>query len=152
MKVSNILFLFVFTILGSGCSLNEGTENLYKQENVIQIDLDIPTEIDVDKKYTFKAIFTDQNQKVPELENIRFTIWKNGMDTKVEIVPSDEGNGVYKLDKTFTEEGLYFFKVEANTAKSKVMPTKQFTVGSLTEEDLKSLPKQDEEGLHEGHH
>jgi hypothetical protein len=49
-------------------------------------------------------------------------------------------------------EGLYFVKVEASTKGSKVVPTKQFTVGSLTEEDLRSLPNQSDEHHHEGHH
>jgi hypothetical protein len=50
------------------------------------------------------------------------------------------------------EKGLYFVKVEANTVDSKVMPTKQFIVGTLSEEDIHSLPKQNEEQHHEGHH
>jgi hypothetical protein len=151
-KGYNILFLIVLTILLSGCSLNEGTEKLYSQKKVLKIEMLLPSELQVNKDYEFQAVLTDAAGEVPEIENITFTIWKNGEKTKEEIVPESEGNGTYRIAATFIEEGLYFVKVDADTADSRIMPTKQFTVGSLTEEDLRSLPNQREEQHPKGHH
>jgi hypothetical protein len=132
--------------------LNEGTGKLYRQENALPMEIVLPTELEVDNEYEFQAIFTDEDGKVSEIENITFTIWKNAQNVREVMVPEKIGNGMYKIVTTFHEEGLYFVKVEANTKNSKVMLTKQFTVGSLTKEDLKSLPNQSEEHHHEGHH
>ncbi len=152
MNVYKILFLLGFTLFISGCSLNEGTENLYRQENVLNIELVIPTDMEVNNEYELQAILTEQVDKVPEIENITFTIWKNGNDNRKDILPENDGNGTYKIHTIFEEEGLYFIKVEASTKDSSVMPTKQFTVGTLSEEDLNSLHEQIEEEHHEGHH
>ncbi|MFC4322261.1 FixH family protein [Litchfieldia salsa] len=151
MKFQNLLFLMIFTIVVSGCSLKEGTEALYKQENVLKIEVELPAEIKINEQYEFKAIFTERDRNVTDIENIKFTFWKNGENGE-ELIPENKGKGIYTIEKTFEEEGLYFVKVEANTIESKVMPTKQFIVGSLTEEDLQSLPKNNTGVEHEGHH
>jgi hypothetical protein len=151
-KAYSILLSLILTTFLTSCSLNEGTEKLYRKENVLQIEMILPIELEIGKEYEFQAVLTHADGKVPEIKNITFKIWKNGKKTTEEMVPQKHGIGRYRMVKTFLEEGLYFVKVEANTKDSTVMPTKQFTVGSFTEEDLKSLPNQMEEHHHEGHH
>jgi hypothetical protein len=144
---------FSFSVLALGCSLNEGTEELYKQENVLKIEMLFPKEIDTGEAFEVKALLSQVDGTVPELENIEFFIWKNGeWDQMKRVQPENEGNGQYSIRTMVQEEGLHFVKVEANTVDSKVMPTKQFIVGSLSEEDIHSHPKQSEEHHHEGHH
>jgi hypothetical protein len=144
---------FGFSIITLGCSLNEGTEELYKQENVLKIELISPKEIDTGEAFEVKALLSQVDGEVPELENIEFLIWKNGeRDQMKRVQHENEGNGLYSIRTMVQEKGLYFVKVEANTVDSKVMPTKQFIVGTLSEEDIHSLPKQNEEQHHEGHH
>ncbi|OLS40063.1 FixH family protein [Bacillus sp. MRMR6] len=152
MKGYRVLLLFLLTVFLSSCSLNEGTEKLYREENVLKIDIVLPSELEAAKEYEIQAILTTADGKVPEIKDITMTIWKNGKDPDEVIVPENIGEGQYKIDATFTEEGLYFVKVQASTKDSKIMPTKQFTVGSLTEEDLKTLPNHSEEHKHEEHH
>jgi YtkA-like len=151
-KAYNILLFLVLTFLVSGCSLNDGTETLYKQENALQIDIVIPDKLELGKEEEFIAVLKNADGKAPELKNITFTIWKNGTPPPESIVPENRGNGTYSLSTKFLEEGLYFVKVEASSLDSRVMPTKKFTVGSLTEEDINSLPNQSEGHHHEGHH
>lgn len=152
MKGYNILFLIFLTILLSSCSLNEGTEKLYSQQNVLQIEMVLPKELELNKEYEFQAVLTEADGSIPEIENITFTIWENGENTKKPIVPESAGNGTYRIATAFIKEGLYFLRIEANTTNSRIMPTTQFTVGSLTKEDLESFPNQIKEQHHEAHH
>ncbi|MCL7745629.1 hypothetical protein [Halalkalibacter alkaliphilus] len=59
---------------------------------------------------------------------------------------------MFNLNTLIKEDGLYFVKIKAKTIDSKVMPTKQFIAGSLSEEDIDSLPSKRDEGHHESHH
>ena len=56
---------------------------------------------------------------------------KRGRDEMKRVLPENEGNGQYSIRTMVQEEGLHFVKFEANTDDLKIMPTKQFIVGSL---------------------
>ncbi|MFD2507473.1 hypothetical protein [Halalkalibacter alkalisediminis] len=84
-----------------------------------------------------QALLSQFDGEVPELGHIEFFIWKNGEEQKKQYFSehADVGNGIYRVTTIIEDEGLYFVKLVANTSESKVMPTKQFTVGSLSELD-----------------
>ncbi|WP_202080569.1 FixH family protein [Caldalkalibacillus salinus] len=151
MKVISLCFITMALVL-SGCSLNEGTEKLYKQENVLQVDIVVPPDLNVGQQYELQANFTEREREVPDIEEVTFTLWKNGEESEERILSEDEGQGVYTIHTSFEEEGLYFVKVTASTEDSRVMPTKRLVVGDISEEDMNSLPTQQQDMDHEGHH
>ncbi|WP_054635619.1 FixH family protein [Thalassobacillus sp. C254] len=152
-KILLWLLVTVYSLVLIGCSLNEGTEELYRQENVLEIEIDLPDDIDANEVFGVQALVTQFDGHVPEVEDIEFFIWKNGeREQKHSYQSNYEGNGLYSMKTRIREEGLYFVKIEANTSESKVMPTKQFIVGSLSEEDSETLPRQNNESHQEGHH
>ena len=126
---------------------------LSKKENVLKIEMMLPEEIATGEAVEIKALMSQVDGEEPMLENIEFIIWKNGESDQADrFQPKNQGNGLYTVNTIVKEEGLHFVKVEANTVDSKVMPTKQFVVGSLSEEDIESFPQQSEHQNREGHH
>ncbi|MFC0560876.1 FixH family protein [Halalkalibacter alkalisediminis] len=145
--------IFFLSIIIMGCSLNEGTEEFYRQENVLKVEIIIPEEIETGEGFDIQALMSQSDGEVPELENIKFYIWKDGeREENQSFQPEHVGNGMYTINSMIHKEGLYFVKVEANTNQSKVLPTKQFMVGAQLEEDMDAFPSRIDEVQHESHH
>jgi len=91
---------------------------------------------------------------VDAADNVHFMFWNNSSNQNESIAAANDGNGVYSVEKTFGQPGLYFVKVHAGANGSNVMPTKQFIAGEISKEQLDSLQKgsQDKQQHHSQHH
>ncbi|MDQ0243260.1 hypothetical protein J2S09_000796 [Bacillus fengqiuensis] len=154
-KYSWIFFIFTSSLLLSSCSLKQDAANLYKQETPLESEIIIPTSFSANKQETVKVILTQGGKKVEDPDYVHFKIWKQDGSVKYPMEQAEEvGNGMYRLSKDFSSEGLYYIKVHASSDGSIIMPQKQFVVGKLSEKELEFLQKglQKQEESHEHHH
>lgn len=146
-----LALLFSFSL--TACSLDEEAASLYKQESVLDIDVILPEDLSLQKPMLFQAILRQDGKMVDNAEDVIFEIWKNDNPSQVDkIKATNDGNGVYSAEKAIDEDGLYYVKVQASANGSRVMPTKQFVVGKLSEEDKNSLHHHEHDHDHDGHH
>jgi hypothetical protein len=153
--VKRILFLIVMGLLLGGCSLDENTEELYKIEQPLQVEVILPDSFAAGEDVPIRAVITQNGKKVADADYVHFEIWKRDGTVHYPMEEAtDEGEGVYQLTKKFEQDGVYTIKVHASSAGSLIMPQKRFVVGELTEAELEELMKEGEapSGGHEGHH
>lgn len=146
-----LLAVVLFGVLLTACSVDENAADLYKKEPVLDIDIVLPEPIVQNEPLTYKAVLQQDGKMVEDAQDVQFTFWKNAApDQREQVTARNEGNGIYSAEKTLEGDGLYFVKVQATANGSTVMPTKQFGVGELTEEEKAALQNQDEH-QHHGH-
>nr|WP_281172509.1 FixH family protein [Ectobacillus panaciterrae] len=98
-----------------------------------------------------KIKLTQEGKKVDNATNIQFEIWKKDNNKDHEVIEAQyEGDGIYRAEKTFNKDGLYYIKADVTAHDLHVMPTKQVIVGKISEEELKLLQKESQD--HAGHH
>lgn len=159
MKESKIIFLpFILVFLLTACSfnsLNEEAVDYFKKETPLQVNLIVPQPITLNETQSLKAILMQNGEAVAGLNDVQFILWKkDSPGNKQAMNASNDGNGEYSVEKIFTEQGIFYVKVVATSNGSAIMPTKQFIVGELSEEELKDFQKQSlsPQHNHDDHH
>ena len=89
---------------------------------------------------------------------MKFEIWRSQAEEHEKIIVEHDKNGIYRLNKSFEEEGTYYIIAHVTARSMHNMPKTEFVVGSPSEpEDWKSTEmdnmddhdtKHDEEGGH----
>lgn len=100
---------------------------------MVEVNLSIkPNPGELGKPVTFEAKVTQGKDQVEDAEVI-FEIWraKNDKHEKVEIKHSE--NGVYRLEKSFNQEGTYYIISHVTARDMHNMPKKEFVVGTPSE-------------------
>lgn len=145
------LSVFLLSLFLIACSVDKEAVSLYKQEKPLEIDISVPHPVLLNKPHVFEAVLRQDGEVVDDAEYVRFTIWKKDSSSQNEtIVATNAGNGVYTVERIIDRDGIYYVKVNASANGSRIMPTKQFIVGEITEE-IESVKKQDKEQHHEHH-
>lgn len=129
------LFVFLVTVLClsiviSCSNKKEQADNL---PQMVEVDLSVkPDPGKINEPITFEAKVTQGKDKVNDGEVI-FEIWraKDDKHEKVEIKHSE--NGIYRLEKTFSQEGTYYIISHVTARDMHNMPQKEFTVGTPSE-------------------
>lgn len=142
----SILLLFL-----SACTVDTSAANLYKQSKPVEVDMILPESISLNQPQMLKIKLTQEGKKVDNATNIQFEIWKKDNNKDHEVIEAQyEGDGIYRAEKTFNKDGLYYIKADVTAHDLHVMPTKQVIVGKISEEELKLLQKESQD--HAGHH
>jgi hypothetical protein len=148
-----LLSIFLFSLLLAACSLDEEAAGFYKQEIPLEIDISLPDPVLLNKPQLFRAILSQGGKVVDDADYVHFTISKKNSSNPIEtIVAANEGNGVYTVERTIDREGIYYVKVYASANGDRVMPTKQFIVGEISDEEIDPVQKQDKVQNHDQHH
>ncbi len=146
------LSIFLLSLFLTACSVDKEVVSLYKQEKPLEIDISVPQPLLLNKPQIFKAVLRQEGKVVDDAEYVRFTIWKKDSSIQNEaIIATNNGNGEYTVEKSIDGDGIYYVKVQASANGSKIMPTKQFIVGEISE-DMDSVQKQNKEQNHEHHY
>ena len=149
------LFIFLVTVLClsiviSCSNKKEQAENL---PQMVEVDLSVkPDPGKINEPITFEAKVTQGKDKVNDGEVI-FEIWraKDDKHEKIEIKHSE--NGIYRLEKSFPQEGTYYIISHVTARDMHNMPQKEFTVGTPSEqEDANSKDSMDGMKMDESGH
>lgn len=119
---SVLLFVLV------GCSkANDKAEN--EEVEFINVEVKVlPEDPKQNEKVTLQAIVTMGDENVDDADEVTFEIWKEGKEEHEKIPAAHDGNGVYSIETTLEEPGLYNFISHVTARSMHSMPKIQFKV------------------------
>lgn len=115
-----------------------------------------PEKVQVNDEISFEAKITYGSEAVKDADEVKFEIWRSQDEEHEKLIVEHSENGIYRLNKSFTEEGTYYIISHVTARSMHNMPKIEFIVGnpSEPEEDNHSVDMEmdsEEEGEHSGH-
>lgn len=152
-----LLLTIALLLVLAGCGKKEehnqtgGTTPPEPLEVKIQIS---PEHIDPGTPVTIEAVVTQGNVPVDDASEVKFEVWKKGEEEHEMLVGEHKENGVYAIEKSFTDEGTYYVVSHVTARNMHNMPKKEFVVGNgaAAEPEKDADHDQTEAGDHEHHH
>lgn len=136
MKNKMIAFMILITVVVSGCSLQKQEE---EEAKFLDVQLSAnPVNAEAGQDITFEAKVTYGNENVEDADEVKFEIWRSNDEKHEKVVVKHSENGVYKLNKSFEEEGTYYVISHVSARSQHSMPKKEFVVGQPSEPESHS--------------
>jgi hypothetical protein len=152
MKKRLLVVMGVLFLLVTACG-KDNTQTSDKVPEMVDVELSInPETIQVNQPITFEAKVTQGNENVEDAKEVKFEIWRahNENHEKVEVKHAEDG--IYRLEKTFQQEGTYYIISHVTARDMHNMPKKEFIVGTPSEPEDEEDAKDSMEGMDmEGH-
>ena len=115
----------------TACSQPELEE---EEPQFLDVNLTImPEKAEVNEEVTFEAKVTYGEEKVNDADEVKFEIWRANEENHETTVVEKGVNGIYKLNKTFNEEGTYYVISHVTARSMHNMPKKEFIIGKPSE-------------------
>lgn len=123
--------LFFLLFILSACSSQEQQSTQTNQmPKLIKVEVKLnPEEARAKQEAEIQAIVTQGDEPVEDADDVKFEIWKEGDEEHETIEATHTGNGVYAINKTFLEEGIYNIIAHTNARDLHTMPKVQVTIG-----------------------
>jgi hypothetical protein len=131
-KLSFVLIsILLLSIIVSCSNEKERSKDLPK---IVEVELAINPETGkVNQPIIFEAKVTQGNDKVTDADEVRFEIWRANDEKHEKIEIKHAENGIYRLEKSFVQEGTYYFISHVTARDMHNMPKMEFIVGSPSE-------------------
>ncbi|GGE69755.1 FixH family protein [Priestia taiwanensis] len=145
------IVMAMLAAVATGCTTSEQTS---KKPEPVVASIFLPKDLALHEENVLKVQVTQGEEAVDDASEVQFEIWK-GKEASELIMAKHEEGGVYYVKKTFKEDGIYFVKTHVSARGTHVMPTKLFTVGNVSEEEIKAIKEQfsqKEQSNHSHHH
>lgn len=117
-------------IITAACSQQEVEEE--PQFLDVQLTV-IPEKAQVNEEITFEAKVTYGPEEVKDADEVKFEIWRAHAEEHEKIVVEHSENGIYRLKKSFKEEGTYYLVSHVTARSMHNMPKIEFIVGNPSE-------------------
>jgi hypothetical protein len=153
-KVSLLVWFSMVLLLLSGCALRGDAADLYKKEMPLQVEVNVPQEINAGERVAMEATLKQGKEWVEKADYVHFEVLNQDGSVYYPMEEANEkANGVYSLSVEFEKDGLYYLEVHAGNNGSLVSPQHQFIVGELSDKELESLkqgpsPENEGDGQH----
>lgn len=154
--MKKLLWLFVmlvFICITVSCSQDK--DEAGSMPKMVDVGLSIkPEKGKLDKPIIFEAKVTQGSEKINDAD-VTFEVWRAKDEKHEKIAIKNPKNGVYRLEKSFRQEGTYYIISHVTARDMHNMPKKEFTVGkpSVPEEtepdDSKENMNMDDHNDHE---
>ncbi|WP_394231625.1 FixH family protein [Niallia oryzisoli] len=129
MKTKLSVVLLIVLVFLTACTGSKESEEVEPQFLDVKLSVN-PEQGNIDEPVTFEAKVTYGDKKVTEPNSIDFEIWRANDENHEKIIPEHIGNGVFKLEKTFTVEGTYYIYSHVTAENMHSMPKKEFVIGT----------------------
>jgi hypothetical protein len=147
-------FLFSLSILSlliiSACNNNNKDKVEDDLPEFVEVDLTVSPETgQVNEPISIEAKITQGNENVEDADKVTFEIWRSKDEKHEKIDVSHAENGVYRLEKSFQQEGTYYIISHVTARDMHNMPKKEFVIGNASEPED---PKDSKDSMEmEGH-
>ncbi|MBT2656264.1 FixH family protein [Bacillus sp. ISL-18] len=102
---------------------------------IVDVNLSVnPNPGEPNKPITFEAKVTQGKEKINDAE-VTFEVWRSKDTNHEKISVKHSDDGVYRLEKTFQQEGTYYIISHVTARDMHNMPKKEFTVGAPSEKE-----------------
>jgi hypothetical protein len=140
-----IILLLSLLILGA-CS-NEETKQQDETPELLEVRISTPSGIRMNEEVKITANVEQGSEKVPDADEVKFEIWKNGQNDHEMLEAKNNQDGTYSVKKTFTAGGTYSIVAHTTARRMHSMPKKEIIIEGteeVTEETSESLEQSDE--------
>lgn len=145
-KLRLFLGLLFIVVLATACS-QQSTE---EEPQFLDVKLTInPEKAEVNQPVTFEAKVTYGDEKVTDADDVKFEIWRANEEEHERIVVEHAEDGIYRLEKSFTEEGTYYIYSHVTAKDMHSMPKKEFVIGEPSEPEEDSVSTEMKEDIEE---
>jgi hypothetical protein len=131
--MKKLLLTIMITFAGmitAACSQQEVEEE--PQFLDVQLTV-IPEKGQVNEEIKFEAKVTYGPEEVKDADEVKFEIWRAHAEEHEKIVVEHSENGIYRLKKSFKEEGTYYLVSHVTARSMHNMPKIEFIVGNPSE-------------------
>lgn len=120
---------------------------------MIKVDLSVnPGTGKVNQPISFEAKVSQGKEIVNDAESVIFEIWRAKDEKHEKIAIKQAKNGVYRLEKSFPQEGTYYIISHVTARDMHNMPKKEFIIGTPSEpEDPKAKDSMDNMDMDDHH-
>nr|WP_295973067.1 FixH family protein [uncultured Bacillus sp.] len=125
-----VLLLLLFFLI-TACSEQKAADRV-PQFLDVQLSLN-PEQGQVNEPITFTAKATYGDKAVTNADEVEFEIWRANDENHEKIMVEHSGDGIYKLEKSFAEEGTYYVYSHVTAEGYHAMPKKEFVIGQPSE-------------------
>ncbi|MFJ5715205.1 FixH family protein [Neobacillus sp. NPDC093127] len=120
---------------------------------MINVDLSVkPGTGKVNQPISFEAKVSQGKEMVNDAESVIFEIWRAKDEKHEKIAIKQAKNGIYRLEKSFPQEGTYYIISHVTARDMHNMPKKEFIIGTPSEpEDPKAKDSMDNMEMDDHH-
>lgn len=134
------LMVVLLGLLATACSHQE------KEKEPVFLEVELtsnPEKAEINEEITFEAKVTYGTEEVKDADEVKFEVWRSHAKEHENIAVEHDENGIYRLKKSFDEEGTYYIIAHVTARSMHYMPKIEFVVGSPSEpeEGRKSTEK-----------
>lgn len=108
-----------------------------------------PEKADLQDKVTFKAEVTYGGKPVKDADEVKFEVWRSKSEHHEKVVVEHTEDGIYKLDKSFAEEGTYYIYAHVTAEGMHSMPKEEFVIGEPSEPETNDSSGKDKMNMEE---
>ncbi|PLS01585.1 FixH family protein [Neobacillus cucumis] len=139
-----VLMLMVLLSLSLVVSCSKQEENKGEMPEMVEVNLSVsPNPGEQNKPIIFEAKVTQGKEKINDAD-VTFEVWRSKDAKHEKITVKHSEDGIYRLEKTFQQEGTYYIISHVTARDMHNMPKKEFTVGAPSEkEDSNSSSQMD---------
>lgn len=155
MKKIKLLSLLILALLVvSACGTKDNQNQAEKElPEFVEVKLTVtPEHGQANEPIIFEAKVTQGEENVEDADEVKFEIWRaNDVNhDKVKIEHAEDG--IYRLEKSFAQEGTYYIISHVTARDMHTMPKKEFVIGTASEKEDPNESKDSMEGMDmEGH-
>jgi hypothetical protein len=144
MKKMLFLSLMVLSfLLVSACNNEQHPANDDLPE-FVEVDLTVtPENGKANEPIVFEAKVTQGDENVEDADEVKFEIWRAKDEKHEKISVEHSEDGIYRLEKTFQQEGTYYIISHVTARDMHNMPKQVFVVGTPSEPEDPSESKDD---------
>jgi len=115
-------------------SCSNKTKDSLGTPKMLEVNLSVnPEKAEPNQPVVFEAKVTQGKENVNDADEVVFEIWRSNDKQHQEIKINHPKNGVYRLEKSFSQEGTYYIISHVTARDMHNMPKKEFTVGTPSE-------------------
>jgi hypothetical protein len=132
-KLVFMLIALLSVIAAVSCS--KQNEESSKMPEMVNVSLSVnPNPGQPNKPITFEAKVTQGKEKINDAD-VTFEIWRSKDERHEKISIKHAEAGVYRLEKSFQQEGTYYIISHVTARDMHNMPKKEFTVRTPSEKE-----------------
>ncbi|MBP1989519.1 FixH family protein [Paenibacillus eucommiae] len=141
------LGMFVIVAILGGCTANVSSADKNGLIPHLTVDLQVAANIESGDVRTFSIEVKQGDQPFEDAEQVEFEVWpEENKEATMILSGQKKGPGIYSVNQTFAEEGLYIVKCRVTSKDYQLMPSKRFAVGDVALQQLVIKEQQSEPG------
>ncbi|WP_055108833.1 FixH family protein [Paenibacillus ihumii] len=122
----------------AGCAYGGSQAGLPDQlPEMIEVQiLSEPEKLNSGEPVAIQAKVTQGNEAVTDAKSVMFEVWHSGDEHHEMLEGTHAGDGIYSIEKTFEQDGVYNVIAHVTARDMHNMPRKQFIVGTVSDEEI----------------